>query len=175
MDISELMKKASIFHGHLCPGVAIGTLAAKYALDNGYQFSPNEEIVAVVENNNCSVDAIQTLLGCTFGKGNLIFHDYGKNNYTFYNRKSQKAIRLAYKSPFKDKKNKTKEELIQMLLQKKPEEVFEIKEVEFNPPAFAQIEESIPCDICKEDTMSSRLMDYQGSRMCIDCYKKMRK
>jgi len=69
----------------------------------------------------------------------------------------------------------SKEESIQMLLQKKPEEVFEIKEVEFNPPSFAQIEESIPCDICKEDTMSSRLMNYQGSRMCIDCYKKMKK
>lgn len=175
MEISELMKKASIFHGHLCPGVAIGTLAAKYALDNGFQFSPNEEIVAIVENNNCSVDAIQVLLGCTFGKGNLIFHDYGKNNYTFYNRKTEKAVRLAYKAPFKEKKNISKEESIQMLLQKKPEEVFEIKEVEFSPPTFAQIEESIPCDICREDTMSSRLMDYQGSRMCIDCYKKMKR
>ena len=175
MEISELMKKASVFHGHLCPGVAIGTLAAKYALDHGFQFSPNEEIVAVVENNNCSVDAIQALLGCTFGKGNLIFHDYGKNSYTFYNRKNKKAVRLAFKNPFNEKKKLSKEESIQILLKKKPEEVFEIKEVEFNPPSFALIEESIPCDICKEDTMSSRLMEYQGNRMCIDCYKKMKK
>jgi formylmethanofuran dehydrogenase subunit E len=175
MEINELMKKASVFHGHLCPGVAIGTLAAKYALDNGFQFSPNEEVVAVVENNNCSVDAIQVILGCTFGKGNLIFHDYGKNTYTFYNRKTLKAVRLAYHNPIKGKKKLTKEEKIQMLLQKKPEEVFEIKIVDFNPPSFAQIEDSIPCHICKEETMSSRLMDYQGSKMCIDCYKKMKK
>jgi len=175
MEISELMKKASIFHGHLCPGVAIGTLAAKYALDHGFHFSPNEEIVAIVENNNCSVDAIQVLLGCTFGKGNLIFNDYGKNNYTFYNRKTQKAVRLAYKSFFQEKKNLSKEERIQKLLNSKPEDIFDIKEIEFNPPSFAQIEDSIPCEICKEATMSSRLMDYQGSKMCIDCYKKMKR
>jgi formylmethanofuran dehydrogenase subunit E len=72
-------------------------------------------------------------------------------------------------------KRLSKEEKIQLILQKRPEEVFQIKNVDFNPPNFAQIDDSIPCDICKEDTMSSRLMDYQGSKMCIDCYKKMKK
>ena len=37
----------------------------------------DEEIVAIVENDACGVDALQCVTGCTFGKGNLIFRDYG--------------------------------------------------------------------------------------------------
>ncbi|MCL0053205.1 formylmethanofuran dehydrogenase subunit E family protein [Dehalococcoidales bacterium] len=32
----------------------------------------DEEIVAVIENDSCMVDAIQSASGCTLGKGNLI-------------------------------------------------------------------------------------------------------
>jgi len=39
----------------------------------------DEELVAVVENDSCAADAIQFITGCTFGKGNLIFHDFGKH------------------------------------------------------------------------------------------------
>ena len=39
----------------------------------------DEEIVAIVENDSCAVDSIQVILSCTFGKGNLIFKDYGKS------------------------------------------------------------------------------------------------
>ena len=41
-----------------------------------------------------AVDAIQSLTGCTFGKGNLIHKDYGKSAFTFYRRKDGKAARL---------------------------------------------------------------------------------
>ena len=100
MDINELMKKATIFHGHICPGVAIGVLVAKYAIENGFEHSPDEELVAIVENDNCSVDAIQALLGTTFGKGNLIHRDYGKNNFTIFSRKTKKGVRLSLKNTF---------------------------------------------------------------------------
>jgi len=40
------------------------------------------------------VDAIQSLTGCTFGKGNLIHRDYGKNSYTFIRHRDGKAVRI---------------------------------------------------------------------------------
>lgn len=89
----ELIKKATDFHGHWCPGLAIGVRAAELALREIGK-SPDEEIVAVVETDMCAVDAIQYLTGCTFGKGNLIFKDYGKNAFTFYRRRDGKAIRM---------------------------------------------------------------------------------
>ncbi|MDA8090299.1 MAG: FmdE family protein [Nitrospiraceae bacterium] len=86
MDSGNL-KKAALFHGHVCPGLAIGVRVAELALKEFFPNRPqDEEIVAVVENDSCAVDAIQLLTGCTLGKGNLILKDYGKQVYTFIKR-----------------------------------------------------------------------------------------
>ena len=91
-DFAEVVK----FHGHACPGLAFGFRATRLALrELGILRAGDEELVAVVENNSCAVDAIQALAGCTFGKGNLIFKDYGKQVYTFINRNSDEAVRVA--------------------------------------------------------------------------------
>ncbi len=175
VNVNDLMKKATVFHGHLCPGIAIGVLAAKYALEQGYEHSLDEEIVAVVETDNCSIDALQILLGTTFGKGNLIHKDFGKNNYSFYNRKTQKGIRLALKQEISNYKDLSRDEKIQKLLELEPESVFDIREIEFNPPGLALIDESVPCKMCGELTMESRIINYQGNIVCIPCYKELRK
>lgn len=93
----ELIKKTIDFHGHWCPGLAIGIRAAEFALREIGK-GPDEEIVAVVETDMCAVDAIQYLTGCTFGKGNLIHKDYGKNAFTFYRRRDSKAVRIVTRS-----------------------------------------------------------------------------
>lgn len=175
METRELMKKATMFHGHICPGIAIGVLAAKYALEHGFEHSPDEELVAVVETNDCSVDALQALMGTTYGKGNLIHKDYGKSNYNFYSRKNQKGVRLALKKNILNEKKLSRDEKIQKLLILEPENVFEIRTIEYDPPMMAQIEESVPCNICGELTMDSRMMNYQGKIMCIPCYKEFNK
>jgi formylmethanofuran dehydrogenase subunit E len=64
------------FHGHTCPGLTIGYRAAEAAIrELATERDVNEELVAIVENDSCSVDAIQAVTGCTLGKGNLIFKD----------------------------------------------------------------------------------------------------
>ena len=175
MEAKKLMERAIVFHGHACPGVAIGVLASKYILEHGSEFSIDEELVAVVENDNCSVDAIQALLGTTFGKGNLIYLDYGKNNYKIYSRKSKKAVNLVLKASVLDRKKLSRDEKIQKLLDLAPEDLFDIREIEFDPPILAQIEESVPCEICGELTMDSRIMRYQDRDICIPCYKEIKK
>ena len=62
--------------------------------------SQDEEIVAIVENNSCAVDAVQVLTGCTFGKGNLLFKDHGKQVYTFINRNTNDAVRVSLNDSF---------------------------------------------------------------------------
>ena len=163
-----------MFHGHLCPGIAIGVLAAKYALEHDFEHSPDEELVSVVETDNCSIDALQALLGTTFGKGNLIHKDYGKSNYNIYSRKNQKGVRLSLKNSILDNKKLSRDEKIQKLLSLEPEEVFDIRSIEYDPPGMAQIEESLPCSICGELTMDSRMMNYQSKIMCIPCYKEFK-
>ena len=93
--MEEDFKKAAEFHGHICPGLAMGYRVAKYAKEH-YPRSQDEELVCIAENKSCSVDAVQSLLGCTAGKGNLILIDNGKQVFTFYSRDQDKALRIYF-------------------------------------------------------------------------------
>jgi formylmethanofuran dehydrogenase subunit E len=47
-------KKCLDFHGHICPGIAIGYRAAQVLMDRlGVRKAPDEERVAVVETDAC--------------------------------------------------------------------------------------------------------------------------
>ena len=175
MDAKYLMEKAVNFHGHACSGVALGVLVSKYILEHGNDFSVDEELVGVVENDNCSVDALQALLGITFGKGNLIHLDYGKNNYTFFNRTNKKAIKLTLKSRDFGEKQLSKDERIESILSSNPEDIFTIQKEYFSPPQKAQIHKSIICDNCGEPTMSTRIKEYSKNNYCYPCYEKVKK
>ncbi len=172
MEAQNLMKKAVEFHGHTCPGLAVGVMAAKYILDHGNDFSIDEEIVAIVENNNCSVDGLQALLGTTFGKGNLIYKDFGKNNFTIFNRTQNKAVRLSLKGDFFSDKNTSSEEKTVYLLESNPEDLFEIKNAEIPLPEYAQIRDSVICYNCGEATMDTRITELDGLSLCPSCYEQ---
>ncbi len=180
------------FHGHICPGLAIGYAAVK-AARNVLQLtsSEDEEIVAIVENDSCAVDAVQKLLGCTFGKGNLVFRDWGKQVYTFFDRNSGKAVRVALKGemPFRsgmkgirqkiDSGNATQEEIqefkemrnrsIDMLITSDPVRIFEIKEIDVPAPPEASIVETRACSVCGEHTMLSRMVKRGNDLICKQC------
>ena len=82
-------EKAVAFHGHRCPGLAIGVRAA-LVLQQLWQIrrAEDEDLVCITENDACGVDGIQALLGCTMGKGNLLYHGTGKMAFSFYDRKN---------------------------------------------------------------------------------------
>lgn len=159
------------FHGHSCPGLAIGYRMSKAGLDflNGSK-AKDEELVAIVENDACGVDALQCLTGCTFGKGTLIFKDYGKQAYTLYNRKSRKGVRIVF-----DPKDipvaarEKREELIKWLLKAPEKEVVALKEVRIIEPEPARIMSSIKCDICGEGVMETRTRIVNEKKVCIPC------
>lgn len=83
------------FHGHWCPGLGLGIRVPEVALATTGPHVRDEAIVAIVERDNCAVDAIQYLAGCTFGEGNLIHLDQGKNAFTRIRRSDGKAVRRA--------------------------------------------------------------------------------
>ena len=97
--------KCAEFHGHKCPGLAIGFAAVNGAIaELGLKNYPalDEEIVCVTENDACCVDAIQVLLGCTYGKSNLIPHIRGKMAFSFYVRDTGASVRLVLKNGLGD-------------------------------------------------------------------------
>ena len=92
-------QKCAEFHGHVCPGLAIGYRAAKAGMEwLSANRAEDEEVVAIVETDACGADAIQVLTGCTFGKGNFFHRDYGKQAFTLLGRKTGRGIRLALRA-----------------------------------------------------------------------------
>ena len=162
------------FHGHSCPGLAIGYRMTKAGLSflSG-QRSPDEELVAIVENNACGVDALQCLSGCTFGKGNLIFKDYGKHVYTLYDRRSKRGVRVvsnAHNVP--ENVAKDRDQFINWLLSAPEEEIVSLKEVQTDEPEAARIMNSVKCAFCGESVMETRTREINGKLACIPCAEK---
>lgn len=182
------------FHGHWCPGLAIGIRASEYAL-NEIGHATDEEVVAVVETDMCGVDAIQFLTGCTFGKGNLIHLDHGKMAFTFFRRSDGKSARLVFKPEVYgedrqeflnlQKRMAMKEALTeaetqrlgelrarfsQTVMDRPFQEVFEVKPAERAVPKKARILASLVCESCGESTMESRTRQFGGKVLCIPCF-----
>ena len=182
------------FHGHMCPGLAMGVQAATIALREIGPHSKDEEIVAVVETDMCGVDAIQYLTGCTFGKGNLVHRDWGKNAYTFFRRSDGKAVRIAGRPGAwrRDSEHQvlfsrvrsheaTEQETVRFqamhrdlsheLLQTAPEELFVVEEIHAQPPRPARVHASVPCGRCGEEVMETRIRRFAGQELCQPCFE----
>ena len=186
-------KRCAAFHGHVCGGLAIGYVAATAGLAwLEEQRALDEELVAIVETDACCVDAIQVLTGCTFGKGNLIYKDYGKMGFTFFNRRSGKGVRLSMKPDtfrvnerqielFKKTRDGSitdaeREELDALgaqrtseVLDTRAEDLFSIAAVTAGIPDKARIEPSKPCARCGEPTMANKLEAVGGELVCRGC------
>ena len=169
MDIKKMYDESVTFHGHRCPGLAIGVRAAAEALRLlDAERSADEELVCVTENNACGVDGIQTVLGCTAGKGNLIFRLTGKHAYTFYNRKNGKSIRLSLKNL---PKMESREEKQDYILTAPFEEIFAVTAQRSGLPPEASLYPSVDCEICGESTAEPYIRMKEGKKICVDCYK----
>lgn len=189
----EDFKRCEAFHGHVCGGLAIGYVAAMAGLDwLREKRALDEELVAVVETDACCVDAIQVITGCTFGKGNLIYKDYGKMGFTFFNRRTGQGVRLAMK-PHSLRINDRQIELYQKMrdnritdtekveletlgkqrtieiLETRSEDLFFITPVDTGMPDKARIDPSTPCTRCGEPTMASKLETIDGQVVCRGC------
>ena len=165
-----LWKKAADFHGHVCPGLTIGYRAALYAMELlELTFSDDEQVVCITENDACGVDAIQAILGCSVGKGNLLFHMTGKQAFSFYNRKTGKSVRLVLKQKPREM---TREESFDYFQTCTSKEMFDVKETKIEIPEQARIFESYMCECCGEITGANWIRIYDGKKICIDCHSQ---
>ncbi|GAB4033488.1 MAG: FmdE family protein [Elusimicrobiota bacterium] len=188
------LKKCISYHGHLCGGLLMGYRAAKAAMRSiKSSFSKDEEVVAIVENSSCFVDAVSVLTGCTFGKGNLIFKDYGKMVLFLLSRKTGEGVRVSFNSQvyensysnFPELMNKVlqgsaneKEKVLfkkirkereKILLKENDSKLLFIRKVNVALPPSARIFRSIKCDICGEMAMEGRLKKTKKGNVCLEC------
>ena len=164
----EELKPLIAFHGHYCPGILVGWRASRLALKLlGTTRDRDEEMTAIVENDACGVDAIQFVLGCTFGKGNFHFRDYGKHVFTVFRRSDGKGVRLSLKTP---PEGLTREQSARRMLEETDENLFTVGEPLEPMPERAVIRNSAVCSRCGERVMETRLRSAEGGRpVCIPC------
>ncbi len=192
IDNSEL-EECVRFHGHFCPGLAIGFRAAGELMRLlGADRSGDEELVAIVETDACGADAIQVMTGCTFGKGNFIFLDYGKHAFTLGSRHRNMAFRSSLRPDTHVFKNEfvglfekirsgsaTGDERAQFLklrgstamriLHMETEKLFKIEEVSIVLPPKAVVVRCETCPVCMEPVRRDYLNGPEGTPACPSC------
>ncbi|MDR0705760.1 MAG: FmdE family protein [Planctomycetaceae bacterium] len=192
-----VIERVISFHGHYCVGLSIGIRVGDWVLRE-FGYSEDEELVAVVETDMCAVDAIQFLVGCTFGKGNFIFLDYGKNAYSFFRRSDGKNVRItprieknkngiivanSFLSDLReqqkqldpndiDGQKRIRESMIDRVMRTNFDNMFSITPARIPMPDKARIYQSFPCDKCGELVMSTRLtINKNEKNICKECLK----
>ncbi|NVM56236.1 MAG: TraR/DksA C4-type zinc finger protein [Candidatus Helarchaeota archaeon] len=196
-DLPSELKNVVQFHGHLCPGLVLGyrvAILAKKELD--LRRSEDEELVAIVENDSCAVDAIQYINGATFGKGNLVFQDHGLHAYTFIERNSGKQIRIELKADVfndaSDQRHKilkklnediplteeektilqqSRQELLKKILKSPDKELFDVKKIKIEVPEKARVFHSVQCSKCGLMVMETRARVLNQKFYCIPCWE----
>ncbi len=174
---ADLWRKAVAFHGHECPGLAIGfkaveAVVGEFGLRIDRLPAVDEELVCVTENDACGVDAIQALLGCTYGKANLIPLLRGKMAFSFYVRddtsQTVRSMRFYLRPDLRG--DMSREEYQAHLLATPYAELFEIGEAACDLPEPARHFISLPCSVCGESTAEYALRLQEGRPVCLDCY-----
>jgi len=202
MVSKELIEKARMFHGHVCPFLVLGLRASEIAMKklglkkSGVVETVREDVLAIVEVNNCFADGVQVATGCTFGNNSLVYIDLGKNALTLLKRGEERGVRVYIDAEELRKKYFSKEvhelfekvvvrregseeeihklqelwEEIGYMMAEITEDEFVIHEVEIvREVERAPIFESIRCSRCGELVMSARVVYVDDEPLCLAC------
>ena len=195
-DLPKLLTMTGLLHGHFCPFSAIGVKASVRAVKElGISSTGMEEVIAIVETNNCFSDGVQFVTGCSFGNNALIYRDYGKTAFTLAKRNGE-ALRVSVKadSRFLEEREPEAVELFQRVVVERrgteadrrrlgelwrqasfkmldipDDELFEVNRVTVDVPAYSRIFASVKCSLCGESVMEPRSRIRDGKPVCIPC------
>jgi formylmethanofuran dehydrogenase subunit E len=156
-----------------------------------------EEVLAIVETNNCFSDGIQVVTGCTFANNALIYRDLGKTAVTVAKRDG-KAVRVALCADYslgfearypeaaalfhkivRERQQPTPQEQARLMdlwaetsaaqLDLPAEGLFTVQHPQIEVPAYAPIFASATCALCAESVMESRARLVDGRPACPAC------
>lgn len=197
-DLEGLLHRAEALHGHRCPFLALGVKAGQHAMAYLQQENTgHEEVVAVVECNNCFTDGIQVVTGCTFGNSALIFHDLGKTAATIARRRDGAALRLVVRPDYREQmfarypaagplfekvmvaRQGTHEDehrfrhiweaIARRELEVPLAEQLQVQTLTLEAPPLARIFSSVACSLCNEAVMATRVVRRDGQELCRAC------
>lgn len=203
-ELEKLLRMAGMLHGHYCPGLALGVKAVHAGFER-LEIRDNagmEEIMAVVECNNCFVDGVQFAAGCSLGNNALVYEDLGKTAVSFYRRGESRAVRLCVRSfdidagsqeekaegdalfekaitrrePLTDQESRRMKELwikrSFATVEAPAGTLFTISTVDTPVFPYAPIVDSQQCATCGEKVMETKVALRHGKPMCLRCARE---
>ncbi len=195
-DLKWLLEKAGQLHGHYCPGLAYGVRSAYRAVtEMGIHSTGMEEVVAIVESNNCFADGIQFVTGCTFGNNAMIYRDFGKTAITLARRNGEgvRVLVVMDRESLKQREPEAMALFQKVIAERKgseedsaklrelwrqasfhmldvpDDELLKVQKVNFKLPAYAGIFPSVTCSKCGESVMEPRIRMKNGQPVCLPC------
>lgn len=194
--MKKVFQDAVDFHRHLCLDIAIGYRAAEILVrEMGDELKNMKEVVALVGNQTCALDAIQEITGCTFGKRNLIMTHVGKPVYILQNTKTGNSVRVYchYWDTFDHtefrmlrkavkKTDATAEqkatlqqltkETIDKILAAPESELFQVSRIVLPPPEISGKYPAAACTVCGEYADQALLTGAEGKKLCKECVEQ---
>lgn len=132
--------------------------------------SDDEELIAVVENDACGVDALQCVSGCTFGKGNLVFLDHGKQAYRLFSRVKQQGVRVVFHGRGLPAELRNDRSAFAERVMTEPENaIVSIAFIPYEELQTARVRQSVVCSKCGESVMDTRIRESATGHVCIPC------
>jgi formylmethanofuran dehydrogenase subunit E len=167
-DRESLLLGAAETHGHFCPSLALGVMAGVRARrELGALAEGSEDLVAVVETNDCFADAVQYVTGCTFGNGALVYRDYGKTAVTVAERGAP-GVRITVEDRAAVRERRPDDAFA--LIGRPLQEFCAVETgVEVDVPASAPTHDYVTCADCGESVVAPKAVDRDGDAVCIPC------
>ena len=199
IDAKEYLEAGLNLHGHKCPAMPLGLRAGVAAMNRlGVGRSKDKELSAVVELgddhcSHCFADGIQTVTGCTFGKGNLSKTGYGKFGVTLVDRKSGQAVRVVPRAEAQARMKETPffleyrgkgvpasrvpdavaDPLVRQVMDAPEEAILTVgRPFPMNGKKPSETFASFVCDLCGETVVEKYGRIVGGQKVCIPCQEK---
>jgi len=187
-------------HGHKCPAMPMGLRVGAAAMNAlGVERAKDGQLLALVELGDdhcatCFADGIQTITGCTFGKGNIRKLHYGKWGVTLVEVSTGRAVRVTPKAEamlankqtefFKEYREKgipasqvppaVVEPLVQRVLTAPDEALLKVGELfHYDLPHKPHSFSSLVCDGCGEMVVEGYARIFAGRHVCIPCWERL--
>lgn len=200
IDPKDYYEDGLALHGHKCPAMPMGLRVGAAAMNAlGVERAKDGQLLALVELGDdhcatCFADGVQTITGCTFGKGNIKKLYYGKWGVTLVEVATGRAVRVTPKAEamlankqtdfFKEYREKgipaskvppdVVEPLVQRVMSAPEEMLLSVGEVftyhiEHRPHSFS----SLVCDQCGEMVVERYARIVGDKKVCIPCQEKL--
>ncbi len=179
--LDEILAESSSRHRHLCPRQVLGTRMSLWAGEILGLDLPrrDKKLLVIAETDGCMLDGVIAATGCHAGGRTLRIRDFGKVAATFFDTRSERAIRVA---PCRESRSlaqvyapgaRNPWEAMLLGYQVMPaDKLFRVQAVRVTTPLVELVSrpgKKTECDVCQEEIINGREVARAGLTLCCSC------